>query len=148
MTPPEIRITDSVEATHALGFELAGRLEAGDCVGLVGNLGSGKTCLVQGICKGLGVSGRVTSPTFVLINEYEGKDRSGIPLAVYHIDLYRLGDSDELDALGCDDYFFGEGVCLVEWADLAGERLPEGALLIRIGDSGPTSRQFTITRGD
>ncbi|MCZ6633542.1 MAG: tRNA (adenosine(37)-N6)-threonylcarbamoyltransferase complex ATPase subunit type 1 TsaE [bacterium] len=141
------RVTHAPEETQALGRELAGRLRPGDCVGLIGSLGSGKTCLVQGICAGLGVSGAVTSPTFILIHEYTGVGKEEAPLPVYHFDLYRLGDPDELYALGCDDYFYGEGICLIEWADRAGDLLPEGTILIQLEDVGITSRSFTITGG-
>ena len=102
-------------------------------------------CLVQGICDGLRVAGPVTSPTFILINEYRGTAPDGSPLPVYHFDLYRLGDPDELFAIGCDDYFYGNGVCLIEWADLAEDLLPEGSFRVQIEDVGMTSRSFTIT---
>ncbi|MEW6750392.1 MAG: tRNA (adenosine(37)-N6)-threonylcarbamoyltransferase complex ATPase subunit type 1 TsaE [Candidatus Latescibacterota bacterium] len=116
-------VTRSPEETRALGAELAGTLEPGDVVALYGDLGSGKTCLAQGICAGLAVAGPVTSPTFILINEYRGVLR-GATIPVYHLDLYRLRSPEELENLGAEEYLCGQGVSLVEWAERAGDLLP------------------------
>lgn len=116
-------VTHSAEETRALGAQLARSLGPGDVVALHGELGSGKTCLIQGICAGLGVEGHVTSPTFILINEYRGL-RRGVSLPVYHLDLYRLRSTAELEDLGVEEYFYGQGVSLVEWAERAGDLLP------------------------
>ena len=140
-------ITRSPEETGAFGRRLAERLRPGVVVGLIGDLGSGKTCLVQSICASLGVTGQVTSPTFVLINEYPGTDGAGQPLPVYHFDLYRLLGDEELHDLGSDDYFYGDGVCLVEWADMAGDLLPEDHTSIRIEHLGENERRFEVTWG-
>ena len=92
-------VTRSAEETQRFGASLADRLGPGDCVGLDGDLGAGKTCLIQGVCSGFGVEGPVTSPTFVLINEYEGR-RHERPLSIFHFDLYRLaGGEDLIDGL-------------------------------------------------
>jgi len=105
--------------TEALGKSLAKRLKAGDVVALYGDLGAGKTCLVRGLAQALGTAeDTVTSPTFTLLNEYQGR----IPL--YHFDLYRLHTPQELEDLGCDDYFYGDGICILEWAEKAGVLLP------------------------
>ena len=133
------------EETKAHGRELAARLRRGDCVALVGDLGSGKTCLVQGICDRLKVADPVTSPTFILINEYVGQDASGAPLPVYHFDLYRLDGPDALFELGVDDYLYGCGICLIEWADRAGDLLPESTLYVQIDATGARSRRLTLT---
>lgn len=139
------RLTQSPEETHQLGFALAGTLKRGDCVALRGDLGSGKTCLTQGLCEGLSVKEYVTSPTFVLINEYAGVAPDGGVLPVYHFDLYRLGDPDELYALGCDDFFYGNGVCIVEWANLGGDLIPKEAIEIDLTHVGDLLRQVIIT---
>ena len=143
----EIIVTRSARETQQLGASLAARLRPGDCVGLDGDLGAGKTCLIQGVCEGFGVEGPVTSPTFVLINEYVGTGSDGRDLTIFHFDLYRLGGVDELIDLGCDDYFFGDGVCLIEWASYAGEVLPEATLRIQICAIDETSRRFEMSEG-
>ena len=140
-----IRISSSPEETHSIGRELATGLRPGGCVALHGELGSGKTCLIQGICGGLKVTDRVTSPTFILINEYAGKDAAGAYLPVYHFDLYRLAGPDDLLDLGCDDYFYGTGVCLIEWAERGGKVLPPDAIHIHIEATGQSSRKFNIS---
>jgi tRNA threonylcarbamoyladenosine biosynthesis protein TsaE len=115
--------TRSPEETQDLGAALAERLEPGDLLALRGDLGSGKTCLIQGICRGLRIDDYVTSPTFILINEYVGRVR-GRPVPVYHFDLYRIGAPEELEDLGAEEYFYGRGICLIEWAERAGDLLP------------------------
>ena len=110
----------SVEETRRLGMLLGGTLAAGDVVLLTGDLGAGKTAFTQGIGAGLGVTDTINSPTFTILKEYAGR----VPL--YHFDLYRIEDPDELPALGFEDYFGGDGVCVVEWAE-RGERGERGA---------------------
>ena len=139
-------ISSSPAQTHQLGRDLAAQLEPGDCVALIGELGSGKTRFVQGICEGLGVTDAVTSPTFVIVNEYAGISADGGPLPVYHFDLYRLGSPDELDAIGCDDMFYSAGICLIEWADLGGDLIPDHAIDVRFDHAGETMRNLTIVR--
>jgi len=139
-------VTHSPDETRAFGRKLAGRLVSGTVVGLIGDLGSGKTCLVQSICDALQVAGPVTSPTFVLINEYEGRSQDKT-LPIYHFDLYRLLGEEELLDLGSDDYFYGEGVCLVEWADMAGDLLPKDHTTISITHEGEDARRFKVEWG-
>lgn len=91
--------------------KLASFLKAGDIISLTGDLGAGKTCFVQGLAKGLGIKNRITSPTFNLIKEYKGK----IPL--YHFDIYRLENLSELINLGYEEYFYGQGITVIEWGD-------------------------------
>ena len=143
----EAFITHSPDETRAFGKRLANRLRRGDVVGLIGDLGSGKTCLVQSVCASLGVRDAVTSPTFILINEYNGHDGDGRTMPVYHFDLYRLLGDEELVDLGCDDYFYGDGICLVEWADRAGDLLPVHHTSIRIEHAGDASRRFSVRWG-
>ena len=113
--------------TAALG-EVLGRLaQAGDFLALYGELGAGKTSLTQGILRGLGVPAGARSPTFTLINEYQGGR-----LPVYHMDAYRLGRAQELLDIGAEEYFYGEGLTVVEWADRVAEILPEERLDIRL----------------
>ena len=138
---PDPVVTLSAAATRAWGREFATRLGPGQVVGLYGDLGSGKTCLAQGICAGLGVLDHVTSPTFILINEYRGSVGGG-QLPVYHFDLYRLSDPRELEDLGAEEYFYGDGVCLVEWAERAGSLLPARRWDIRLQQLAADERQI------
>ncbi len=108
-------------------------------IGLIGPLGAGKTRLVRGLAETLGVDPHaIASPTYVLIHEYDGR------LPIYHFDAYRLGSPDDFDALGAADYFGGDGVCLVEWADLVAGRLPPDAWSIRIEPTSESGRRFQI----
>lgn len=125
--------------TERFGRAMAGVLEAGVVVGLVGGLGAGKTRLVRAVAEALGAeSGAIASPTFVLIHEYEAR------LPVYHFDTYRLDDPDAFDALGASEYFEGPGVCFVEWADRVADRLPTGAWRLEIEPTGPESRRLLL----
>jgi tRNA threonylcarbamoyladenosine biosynthesis protein TsaE len=110
VTPLLLR-SESVERTHALGRALGELARAGDVILLEGELGAGKTAFTQGIGLGLGVAATINSPTFTILKEYEGR------LPLYHFDLYRLDEPDELYELGFEDYFRGDGVCVVEWAE-------------------------------
>jgi len=115
--------------TEALGLKLAAELEPGDVLALTGDLGAGKTTLTRSIARGLGVKGAISSPTFTIVHEY---DDGRLPL--YHFDVYRVSDSDELFELGFEDYLDGKGVCVIEWADLLEEGLlPERTINIRLG---------------
>ncbi len=122
------RETASASVTRALAAALARRLQAGDWIGLTGDLGAGKTCFVQGLAGGLGVPDAVpvTSPTFVLLQSYPGR------LALHHLDLYRLGDIGELAAIGYADLIGGTGVCAVEWCDQIPESIPDDGLVIAL----------------
>lgn len=115
--------TASPEATHDLGRLLAGALRPGDFLALVGDLGAGKTCFVQGLAAGLGVAGRVASPTFILMRAHPG------PVALYHADAYRLTSGGDLLDIGLEDWL-ADGVVALEWADLAPEACPEDVLTI------------------
>ena len=126
--------------TEALGNALAGVLEPGSIVALVGDLGAGKTRLVQAVAVALDVDRRaVRSPTFILIHEYEGR------LPIYHFDTYRLANSDEFLELGADEIMASGGVCLIEWADRVADVLPADRLTIEIEITGPQSRAFRFT---
>lgn len=116
----------STDETIKLGEIIGKSLNPGSIIALVGDLGAGKTVIVKGIARGLGVEEEPNSPTFVIMNSYEGQ----IPL--YHFDLYRLSDEEELLGIGYDEYFFGDGVAAVEWADRITEIFPEYSLKIEI----------------
>jgi tRNA threonylcarbamoyladenosine biosynthesis protein TsaE len=135
--------THSAEETQALGVELGQGLKPGGLVALRGDLGSGKTCMIQGICRALEVADYVTSPTFILINEYAGR-LQGRDLPVYHFDLYRLRGAEELENLGAEEYFYGRGISLVEWAERAGNLLPEGRTEVLLEHVGGDERRITL----
>jgi tRNA threonylcarbamoyladenosine biosynthesis protein TsaE len=133
-------VSTSAEETAELGRGFAAALRPGDIVGLIGELGSGKTRFVTGVCEGLGVRGHIASPTFTLINEYPAPFG-----AVAHIDLYRIGSRSELVELGLEEYFSGSYICLIEWAEKAGEMLPPGSRMIRIElGGGKDERLFSF----
>ena len=121
-----IKIKNEKE-TENFGRRLGESLSAGDVVAMVGDLGTGKTTLTGYIARGLGIKETVSSPTFTIIKEYN----SG-RLPLYHFDVYRIGDPEELFNIGADEYFDGDGVCVVEWADLVSEELPENSKYIFI----------------
>ncbi len=137
---PLILETETEESTRQLGVTLGTLLESGDIVTLWGGLGAGKTFLARAMARGLEVDPRVpvTSPTFTFINEYEGR------LLLYHLDLYRVEEPDELDTLPWQEALYGEGVALVEWPERLGEALPEERLDVQIEITGPHSRRFIL----
>ena len=118
--------TLSPEETREEGKNLASILKSGDIVALRGGLGAGKTKFTQGICEGLKVSNPVISPTFTILNEYEGV------LPVFHFDAYRLSGPNDLLAIGFEDYLLREGVCIIEWAETVKEVVPAGAIWVHI----------------
>jgi tRNA threonylcarbamoyladenosine biosynthesis protein TsaE len=138
-TPPLVIDTHSETETDHWGGQLAQALEPGLVVALMGNLGAGKTRLVKAVARGGGIEpGDVTSPTFVLVQEYEGI------WPLYHFDTYRLANPAGFADLGIDEYFAGEGVCLVEWADRVAPLLPPDHLRIEIETTGTHSRRFLV----
>ena len=133
-------VSHGEDDTNDLGAAIAERLEAGTIVALVGDLGSGKTRLVQSIAAALGIDRRtVTSPTFVLIQEYEGR------LTLYHFDTYRLGGPGEFLDLGADEIMSSGGVCLIEWADRVASVLPADVLRIEIEIKSASCRVFRLS---
>ena len=109
-----------IRRTHALGKRLGAEAKPGDVYTLVGDLGVGKTVFTQGIAEGLGITEPVSSPTFTIVQVYE---EGRMPF--YHFDVYRIGDIEEMDEIGYEDYFYGDGLCMIEWANLIEEILPE-----------------------
>ncbi len=137
--------TGSAEETLALGEQLGKQALPGQVYTLLGDLGTGKTVFTQGFAKGLGIYGRVNSPTFTILQVY---DEGRLPF--YHFDVYRIGDIEEMDEIGYEDCVYGTGVCLIEWADLIREILPEDYLEIRIEkdfSKGEDYRRITICPG-
>ena len=132
-------VTECEQETEALGERLAGRLEPGAVVAFTGDLGAGKTAFTRGLARGLGISGRVTSPTFTVVNEYEG---GRLPL--FHFDMYRLGSSGELFDIGWEDYLARGGVCAVEWSENVSDALEEGTIFGEIR-RGASERQRIVT---
>ena len=119
--------THSPAETEALGEEMGKNAQRGQIFCLTGDLGTGKTVFTKGFAAGLGVTDHVTSPTFTIVNEYhDGRQ------PFYHFDVYRIGDIEEMEEIGYDDYFFGEGICLIEWAELIRDILPEKRIEITI----------------
>ncbi|QHQ59924.1 tRNA (adenosine(37)-N6)-threonylcarbamoyltransferase complex ATPase subunit type 1 TsaE [Anaerocolumna sedimenticola] len=134
-----------MDDTYDLGRKLGKQAKAGEVYCLLGDLGTGKTVFTQGFAKGLGIEEAVSSPTFTIIQEYEeGR------LPFYHFDVYRIGDITEMDELGYEDYFYGSGVCLIEWSNLIEEILPPNPTVITIEkdlDKGFDYRKITIENG-
>ena len=119
--------TENQEETFALGQKIGRAATPGQIYTLTGDLGVGKTVFTQGVASGLGITEPVNSPTFTIVQVYEeGR------LPFYHFDVYRIGDIEEMEEIGYDDYFFGEGICLIEWAELIEEILPENRISITI----------------
>ncbi len=123
--------TKSAEETQNFGEELAKKLNDGDIIALYGDLGSGKTQLVKGICKGLGVGQTVNSPTFIIVNEYTSDNIR----AIFHFDLYRMKTSDEILDMGFDDYMNNRGLILIEWPEYIETLLPENTIKIHLAHS-------------
>lgn len=136
--------SNSPEETFRVGKELGERAYAGQVFTLTGDLGVGKTVFTQGVAKGLGIDEPVNSPTFTIVQEYDGGR-----LPFYHFDVYRIGDIEEMEEVGFDDYVMGEGVSLIEWADLIREILPDKRTEILIEknlERGFDYRRITVTQ--
>jgi tRNA threonylcarbamoyladenosine biosynthesis protein TsaE len=132
--------THSEDETITLGVEFAKRLTIKSVVTLFGDLGTGKTRFIKGVCKGLGVQEHVASPTFTLLNEYTGKEMN-----VFHFDFYRIKTISELDEIGFDEYLYGDGVCLIEWADRVKALLPSNRIdvFLKLGEDENT-REISV----
>ena len=135
-------ISKSIEETIGLGAKLAKKLKKGDCVALVGDLGSGKTVFTKGIARALGVKNAryVNSPTFVIIKEYKGR----YPL--YHFDLYRLDKHSSFDDMNYEEYFYGDGITVIEWADKVRELLPKKYIEVKLSVIDENKRMIEIKR--
>ncbi|MBP7583375.1 MAG: tRNA (adenosine(37)-N6)-threonylcarbamoyltransferase complex ATPase subunit type 1 TsaE [Spirochaetes bacterium] len=131
-------VTASAAETFSLGVELGRGAARGDVFALSGDLGAGKTVLAKGIARGMGIAEEITSPTFTLLEVYEHT------LPLYHFDLYRIDDPRELDSLYFEEYWEGDGVSVIEWADRAAGRLPAGTVNITLRYEGDTARRITV----
>jgi len=134
--PWRVKTVSTEAGTRALGYTLAKQLKAGDVVALVGDLGVGKTCLVKSICAYFKIEGMVNSPTFTIVNVYQS------PRLIYHLDFYRLKRLAELQAIGIDDYLYGAGICLIEWADNFKKILPASAYRVEMRALGKSRREI------
>ena len=132
----------TADAMHALGERIGTLVVPGAVIALQGDLGAGKSVLARGIARGLGIAGRVPSPTFILVAQY---DQGRVPL--FHADLYRLSDPDELENLGLDEMLGGDAVCVVEWAERFPELLPVDTLTIRITIDAEDVRHIQVDAG-
>lgn len=134
--------THSTQETFEFGEKVGERAKAGEVYSLIGDLGVGKTVFTQGVASGLGIKESVNSPTFTIMQVYdEGRQ------PFYHFDVYRIGDIEEMDEIGYDEYFYGDGVCLIEWANLIEEILPEKYIKITIEknlEKGFDYRKITV----
>lgn len=132
-------LSDSPGKTKKIGEKLGRQLKKGDIVALIGELGSGKTCFTQGLMKGLKVLKKnITSPSFVLINEYKGR------LPVYHFDIYRMNNLKEVVDLGYEEYFYGNGISVIEWADKIEKLLPKECIRVYFEIKGEKERKISI----
>ena len=136
--------TRSSKETYELGYNMGKTARAGDVYCLDGDLGVGKTVFTQGFAKGLGINEPINSPTFTIVQEYhDGR------LPLYHFDVYRIGDITEMDEIGYEEYFYSEGVCLIEWGNLISEIMPENATYIKISkdlSKGFDYRKIEVTK--
>lgn len=138
--------TFSEEETFALGEEIGRVAKPGEVYTLIGDLGVGKTVFTQGVAKGLGITEPISSPTFTIVQVYEGGR-----MPFYHFDVYRIGDVEEMDEIGYEDYFYGEGISFVEWANLIEELIPGDRIQITIKknlEKGFSYREITVDRGE
>ena len=132
-------VSNSLRETEVLGKRLGSLLERGDMVCMSGDLGAGKTFFTKAMAVGMGIEEDVTSPTYTIINEYDGM------VKLYHLDVYRIMEIEEMYDIGYEEYFFGDGVCIVEWADMVRELLPDDYLWIEIERTGEKTRRFTFS---
>lgn len=133
----------SPEETEKIAYEFSQRLNAGDVVCMYGELGAGKTAFVRGIARGLGIKDHITSPTFTIVNEYCGK------MPLYHFDVYRIADEDEMYEIGYEEYIDGDGVSVIEWPQLIKDILPKSYYSVKIDrnyEAGENIRIITIER--
>ena len=143
----EVYTTISTEETISIACAFAGNLQRGDVVALYGDLGSGKTQFVKGVCRTWKVRTQATSPSFVILNRYDGVDASGNEFFIYHFDLYRVKSLTELYDLGYEEFLQGDGICLIEWAEMLGDLLPERRYDVRLSaGAGENERRIEINK--
>ena len=130
--------THSADETTALGYKIGKKLKKGDIIAMQGTLAAGKTTITKGIAQALDISEEITSPTFCLISEYYGK------MPLYHMDVYRLGGTEDFINLGVDDMLYGDGVCIIEWSEKIMDELPKSTIILRILPQDDNSRKIEI----
>lgn len=134
-------IVNSIDKTIDIGFNIGKLSNKGDIICLIGDLGTGKTHITKGIAMGLGINETITSPTFNIVNEYEGRHK------LYHFDVYRVNDPDEIEAIGFDEYIFGDGVSVIEWANYIETLIPREHIRIiieKLPEMGEDFRKITL----
>ena len=129
-----VYISKSAEETMALGESFAKQLKCGAVVLLKGEMGAGKTVFVKGLAKALGITDRITSPTYAYMNDYDGK--------LYHYDCYRLSSGEDAEGLGLTDYFYADGICVIEWSENIAEVLPKKTISVSIEKIGENERRI------
>ncbi len=134
-------ISHSEKETEELGRKFGSSLRRGDLVSLVGSLGAGKTVFAKGIARALGISEAIVSPTFTLVQEYEGREK------LYHLDLYRLSGEDEFESMGGEDFLYPDGITLIEWAEKIEEMMPSDAFTVTISILSDGTRDISIKGG-
>ncbi len=140
------RVTKSPEETESLGAETAAGLQGGDIIGLLGELGGGKTCFVRGLARGLGVRGHVKSPSFNVLNIYEAGDGGGEKLPLYHMDLYRLGGEGDFFEAGLEEYIYSEGISVIEWADKVPGLIEKCAVVVSFSYVNESHRRIKVEK--
>ncbi len=130
--------TKSVDETLELGKKIGSHLKKGDCVSLRGSLGAGKTVIAKGIALSLGIEEAIVSPTFTLVQEYEGKEK------LYHLDIYRLSGEDEFESMGGEEFLYPDGISLIEWSEKIDSMLPENTIYINITINDDLSRTIEL----
>ena len=131
--------TKTTEETEDLGYKFGSTLKKGDCVSLRGSLGAGKTVLAKGIARSLGITEAVVSPTFTLVQEYDGREK------LYHLDIYRLSGEDEFESMGGEDFLYPDGITLIEWSEKIESMLPDETIYVNVTINDDLSRTITIT---
>lgn len=146
----ETHTTQSVEETITYASTFSRNLHRGDIVALYGELGTGKTQFVKGVCRAFNVHTEAASPSFVILNRYDGRDEAGQELLLYHIDLYRVKSIIEIYELGYEEYLLGNGICLIEWANVLGNLLPSQRydIHLSLGDQECERRIDIVKIGD
>lgn len=131
-------ITKNEDQSSQVAFELGQNARAGDVYAVIGTLGAGKTLMAKAFARGLGIEADITSPTFSILEEYAGST------PFYHFDMYRITSPGEIEMMGFEDYFYGNGVSWIEWADKCGSLLPENSIIVRIECINADERRITI----
>ena len=134
-------LSHSEDETQKIGYEVAEKIKKGDVISLTGSLGAGKTVFSKGFAKQLGIEEAIVSPTFTLVQEYDGREK------MYHLDLYRLSGEDEFESMGGEDFLYSDGVTLIEWSEKIESMLPDDTIYVRITINEDLTRTIEITGG-